>query len=75
MKTVVLVLLMFLVVLTPAIIWVIVTVRTANRRGKPDPQLRQQLLTAPQGVATRHKPSVVRGNVGPGLTAKRAHFP
>ncbi|WP_293851990.1 hypothetical protein [uncultured Brevibacterium sp.] len=52
MKTVILVLLMFAVVLTPAIIWMIVTVRTASRRGKPDPQLRQQLLTAPQGMAT-----------------------
>lgn len=52
MKTVILVLLMFLVVLTPAIIWVIVTVRTANRRGKPDPQLRLQLLTASKDMAT-----------------------
>lgn len=52
MKTAMIVLLMFLVVLTPAIIWGIVTVRTANRRGKPGPQLRQQLLISPQGMAT-----------------------
>lgn len=41
MKTAMIVLLMCAVVLTPAIIWGIVMVRTANRRGKPDPQLRQ----------------------------------
>lgn len=52
MKTVMIVLFICAVVLTPGIIWVIVMVRTANRRGKPDPQLRQQLLTAPQGMAT-----------------------
>lgn len=52
MDTYVAVLFIWVIVFTPAIIWISITVRVANRRGKPDPELRQKLQTAPVGMAT-----------------------